>query len=194
MDVYVQIGSNVGNDHFQKIIENTKDKSKIILIEPNIDLLKELSENYKELNDKHEIIISNFGISLTNEFLEFYLYTDISGHSSIIRRKSHPPDIFKKIKTISFNEFCEKLLIKDIECLYIDTEGLDYEILNSIDFSKINIQTIYFEKWGFDNDDLNEKYRTGPEFLKSVLLKFENYIYETEFIDGMETYKLTKKT
>lgn len=191
--VYVQIGANVGNDHFQKIIESVKDKSKIILIEPNIDLLEELSNNYKELNDKHEIIIIDYGISLTNELLDFYLYNDISGHSSLIKRKSHPPDIFKKIKTLSFNEFCEKLFIKDIECLYIDTEGLDYEILNSIDLSKINIQTIYFEKWGFDNDDSNEKYRTGPQFLQIILMKFENYKYEIEFIDGMETYKLTKK-
>lgn len=59
MKNYIQIGANIGNDDFQKIIENLKEMSTVILIEPNLILLEQLSNNYKHLKDKHNIGFKN---------------------------------------------------------------------------------------------------------------------------------------
>ncbi len=190
---YVQIGSNVGDDSFQRIMENITDKSNIFLIEPNSDLIEQLSYNYINLKNQHNIIIINSGISLTDEYIDLYLYDD-SSHSSIINKRSHPNKSSKKIKCVNFNHFCDKYHIKNIELLSIDTEGMDYEILNSIDLSKIKIQNILFEKWAFEKDDLNNKYRTGENFLNTYIIpKYKNYKWDIINFDGAETYKLIKK-
>lgn len=191
--IYVQIGSNIGNDDFQRIIENSTENLRIFLIEPNKSLIKELSNNYNNLRDRHDIIIVNKGISIKNENVNLYLYDD-SGHSSIIKRKTHPNKTSTEIECLSFIDFCNQYSIKDIDILSIDTEGMDYEILNSIDLSKINIKELFFEKWIHDNDDLNNKYRTGPIFLESHLIpKYKDYNWEIVDFDGMDTYKLTQK-
>ena len=194
MKNYIQIGSNVGDDYFQRMIENINENVRVILIEPNSDLLNMLIRNYKKLQEKHEIVIIDSCISIDDKnFTNLYVYRS-SGHSSLINRKSHPlkPNV-RKVKSINFNKFCEINLINEIEFLFIDTEGLDYEILNSIDMSKIDIKIIIIEHWPFDNDDLNSIYRTGPNFLNSTIIsKFKNYNWEDIIIDGMKSYKLTK--
>ena len=186
---------NVGNDYFQKsIIEPLTEKCKIILIEPNVDLIPSLSDNYRELSNYHEIIIYPFGISTVNDNVSIFIYPE-SGHSSLIKRKSHwhktPTE--RRIPVITFNNMCEEFSIKQIECLMIDTEGMDYEILNSINYEEIDIQTIIFEKWPFDEDDINGRYRTGLKFLyESVYYKLSNYNWD-EYNDGDSNFILTKK-
>ena len=109
-----------------------------------------------------------------------YMYPE-SGHCSLINRKTHPiKPTTKKIITTTFNSLCEQLSITNIELLFIDTEGVDYEILNSIDLSKIDINNIIFEYWPHENDDLNSQYRTGDKFLYDVVVpKYKNYLLDT---------------
>jgi len=66
----------------------------------------------------------------------------------------------------------------------IDTEGYDYEILDSIDIEKIDIKEIMCEHWGCEDDNLDESrnIRTGNNFLYSVIKpKFEKY-YSMELV------------
>lgn len=194
MKIYIQIGANIGNDSFQKMVEHIDEKIKILLIEPNAELLEELSNNYEKLRNNHEVIIVPHGISLINGDAVMYLYPE-SGHSTLINRKTRPSEdkAFKKVSITTFNTLCEKFFITDIEYLYIDTEGLDYEILNSIDLSKINIKTIVFEKWPIEDDDLSQNYRTGTMFLNNFIKpKFKDYRFDDIVVDGMPSYKLTK--
>ena len=51
---------------------------------------------------------------------------------------------------ITFNNLIEKYSIKSINKLQVDVEGAEYKILNSIDFSKIEIKKIIFESKHFD--------------------------------------------
>ena len=48
---------------------------------------------------------------------------------------------------ITFSDLCEKYNITSIDYLQIDTEGFDTEIILDIDFSKIDIKKIKYEKW-----------------------------------------------
>ena len=198
MKNYIQIGANTGHDEFQSIIEKLEEKSNIVLLEPNTDLIEKLVKAYDKLQLKHNISFCPYGISLTSGEENLYIYGTIDGNYSLVNRKSHPltpVTTSKKIKTITFKELCDNFNIHNIECLFIDTEGLDYEILNSIDIYEIDIKIIIFEEWIHEDDDQNNKYRTGPKFLHNVLVpKFKDY-YWSEFISGgMNNFRLTKKS
>ena len=55
------------------------------------------------------------------------------------------------IKILVFNDLIEKYNINEIEYLFIDTEGHDYQIIKSIDFDRIKINKIKFEYKHLDN-------------------------------------------
>ena len=195
MKTYIQIGANIGNDDFQRDIECLADPVKVVLIEPNSRLIEELNANYKKLKEKHEVIICNKAISIKNESTKLYIYSE-SGHSSLIKRKSHMTPLEEiNVESISFNELCKDLNVQEVEKLQIDTEGLDYEIVNSIDFSKVVVKTLIFESWGHPDDDLNDHYRTGAEFLeREVKYKLEPlYNWDGLWLSGMPNHILTLK-
>jgi FkbM family methyltransferase len=196
MKKYIQIGANIGNDDFQKEIEALSEKSFILLVEPNPKLIDELKLNYKLLASKHEIAFLNKAITTKDqEDAKLYIYQE-SGHSSLIRRKSHMIPLEEiGVDAIKFNTLCEIYNIDEVELLQIDTEGLDYEIVNSIEFSKIKIHTLIFECWGHPDDDLNKIYRTGADFLeKDVKNKLlELYDWGGAWLGNMPNHKLTLK-
>ena len=49
------------------------------------------------------------------------------------------------VKIVVFNDLVEKYNISEIEYLFIDTEGYDYQIIKSIDFNKTKINKVKFE-------------------------------------------------
>jgi hypothetical protein len=58
----------------------------------------------------------------------------------------------------------------------------------------MDIKTIIFEQWDHEDDDMNNLYRTGPTFLKEVIVpKYSNYKWEEFVSGGMNNFKLTKK-
>lgn len=196
MKTYIQIGSNIGKDAFQTQIEELQEKAKVILIEANPELIPQLKNNYSHLAIKHEIIINNIAIAINQDmkFVELNCYVE-DGHSTLLKRKSMNMEPLKvvRVKCLTFEELCEMHNIQKVELLQIDTEGLDYEIVNSIDFNKIDIRSLIFESWQFDQDDLNETYRSGPNFLESVLRpKLSNYVWEGVWLDNHPNIKLTK--
>lgn len=195
MKNYIQIGTNKGNDSFKTIISDLEEKSQVILIEPNINLIQKIEYDYLSLIQKHDVIILQKAITTENKKVELYFWGP-DEHSSLIKRKSiliDPKEIME-VEGINFNFLCDKMNIIDIECLQIDTEGMDYEIINSIDLQKLNIKQIIFEKWSFDDDDLNEQYKTGPSFLDNILKpKLINYNWSEIKNDSMYNFVLTKK-
>ena len=111
--------------------------------------------------------------------------------SSVISRKS-----YNYVKdTISFDpitisEICEKYDITKIDLLYIDTEGYDYMIMDSLDLNSLYISEIICEIWPY-NIDSNETIKTGPEFFDQIITpKFGEYDI-TKY--DCCNYKFTKK-
>lgn len=190
MKTYIQIGANVGGDNFQHIIENLKEPASIHLIEPNSSLHSQLIENYKSLN-WHNIHIHNFAISIGRDPMVLNFYND-SGLSSLINRKSYQNVSGGiEVNCKRFNDFCDEFNITEVEYMSIDTEGLDYEILHSIDINSVNIKEIVFEEWPYLEDDLNGNFKTGEIFLNDeVLPKYKNYTLSKLILDGMNSYTL----
>lgn len=67
--------------------------------------------------------------------------------NNILSQDNFYQDMIEEIEIgcVTFEFLMEQLGITEVDYLKIDTEGLDYDILNSIDFNKFNIKAIRAE-------------------------------------------------
>ena len=160
-NIFFQIGTNNGNDNFKTLVLQHK-PDMVILVEPNINLLDEIKNNYSNIEN---VYIYNNAIHYNNnEIVELFIpakngimgtiadnnitYSD--SHFSLIPMNDWgTKDDMVKIsaKSITFDEKCRIHNITCIEYLQIDTEGFDSEIIKMIDFTKYTIKKLRFEKW-----------------------------------------------
>ena len=82
-----------------------------------------------------------------------------------------------EIEFITFNDLIKKFSIKSINKLQIDVEGAEFKIMNSIDYSKINIDKIFFESKHFDGT-----FKEGDK-LRKIKDKLISNGYKLEQID-----------
>ena len=167
----------------------------VLLVEPvpyNISLLKENTAKYKN------ITIETSAVSEKNEIKKFYYVKPdavkklgkhwASGIGSfdkqhILNHKNKrflvsDSDIEEvNIQYLSFSNLIKKYSISSIDLLQIDVEGVEFEILNSIDFEKIEIKKIIFEFKHFDGT-----FKEGPK-LKSIKEKLVKFNYQLKEID-----------
>jgi FkbM family methyltransferase len=190
MDTYIQIGSNVGNDEFQRMVERIQESARIVLVEPNTQLLEKLQLNYSILSKKHNIVYFTKAISPKEGDANLYLYGN-NALSSLMRRRTYRRlSGSMKIETVKFNTMCELLNIDEVFQLSIDVEGLDCEILESIDLNKVKIREIIFEKWPHENDDMNNLYKTGNGILQKIEEKYKHYNWEKILYGKMASFRL----
>jgi len=140
----------------------------ILLVEPvpyNYNILK---DNFKDSKNIH---ICTNAIFSENKLDKFYYVNEnsisklgkhwASGIGSFNkdhilehktkRFKIEPEDIDEiEIKFITFDDLIENYSIQSIGRLQIDVEGAEFEILNSIDYKKIKINSLQFESKHFD--------------------------------------------
>ena len=207
MNVYFQIGTNDGNDNFKQLcIKNNADM--IVLVEPNIKHLNSITQNYHICKNVH--IINKAIYYNDNDEVELFIPAKdgIYGNKGVNNHRYSDGEFSllpmndwgeKKdmcvitAKTITFDSLCKELNITKIKYLQIDTEGFDSEIIKMIDLDKVDIDTIRYEKWGFDpqsftrhnntntNLDLN---RLGNNGMKDVEQKLLKYNYKlTDIVD-----------
>ena len=162
----VVIGAHFGvwlND----IITRYKNKN-ILLVEPVPYNIKILEQKY---SSESNIYICKNAIYSKKEVNNFYYVDEKSIHklgkhwasgigsfdkNHILNHKSkrfqiEDKDIIKiEINFITFKDLIEIFLIQSIDKLQIDVEGAEYEILNSINFKDIKINSIHFEAKHFD--------------------------------------------
>ena len=167
----------------------------ILLVEPvpyNIDLLKVNTAKY------NNITIEISAVSEKNKIKKFYYVKPdavkklgkhwASGIGSfdkqhILNHKNKrflvsDPDIEEvNIQYLTFSDLIEKYSISSINLLQMDVEGAEFEILNSIDFDKIEIKKIIFEFKHFDGT-----FKEGPK-LKSIKEKLIKFNYQLRIID-----------
>ena len=166
MKVYIQIGTNDGNDLFrQKVISEKPDMT--VLIEPLPFLIPQIKANYQGIEN---VIVVNKAIHYeNNKTISLYkpcigkidgnisengiVYGD-GNYSLLPMNDWGSKENMKEIEatTINFNTLCNDLHIANIDYLQIDTEGFDTEIIKMIDFTKININKIRYEKWTFNTE------------------------------------------
>ena len=162
----VVIGAHFGVWLKDKINEY-KDK-KILLVEPVPYNYKILQNNYSK---QHNILICTNAVFSENKIKSFYFVKKDSIHKlgkhwasgigsfekqHILDHKNKhfkvtEEDIEKiEVEFITFDNLVDKYEIKSIDSLQIDVEGAEFEILNSINYKKVNIKNLQFESKHFD--------------------------------------------
>jgi len=157
---FVQIGSNDGIKNDPLHIYIRKNKWKGILVEPDKANFIKLRENYAHLNG---LIFENVGIGPERGEMLFYRVKDITENEpgwydqvgsfdkeTFLKNIEYGKELDKRIiaeslPVITFYELLQKNNFDDVDLLHLDTEGFDYKILRSIDFSKYNIRVVVFE-------------------------------------------------
>ena len=177
------------------LLEKYKEQS-ILLVEPVPHNIQELKENISKYKD---IKIETSAVSSKNEVKKFYFVKPesvkklgkhwASGIGSFDKQHilNHKNKRFKvensdieeiEIQYLTFTDLVKKYSITSIEMLQIDVEGAEYQILNSIDFTKISIQKIIFEFKHFDGT-----FKEGPK-LKLIKEKLVNSNYLLTVLDN----------
>ena len=189
----VVIGAHSGS--WLKLLLEEHQNQNILLVEPvtyNIALLRENSAKY------NNITIETSAVSEKNEIKKFYYIKPdavkklgkhwASGIGSFDKQHilNHKNKRFLvsdldieeiNIQYLTFSDLTDKYSISSIGLLQIDVEGAEFEILNSIDFEKIEIKKIIFEFKHFDGT-----FEEGPK-LKSIKEKLIKFNYQLKEID-----------
>ena len=189
----VVIGAHFGVWLEDKISKYKNDN--ILLVEPvpyNNLILK------KNFSNKSNIFICENAISSENKIKKFFFVKEESIHKlgkhwasgigsfdkqHILNHRNKrflisEEDIGEiEIEFIDFDKLVQKYQIKSIKNLQIDAEGAEFEILNTIDFTKTDIKKLQFESKHFDGT-----FFEGPK-LKIIKEKLTKNGFEITQID-----------
>lgn len=154
----IQIGCHDGNDNVFDFIKQNYDKiSNCYLIEPLVEVLELAKKNYKDFTKVKFYNLAIVEDEKVNQ-IEIFYPEDLSQSqtTSIFEShaKKHQTNVKSRfIKCCTINKFIEDNQIEKIDRLYIDTEGLDCKIINSVDLLKHNIDYLEFEYVHSDGTD-----------------------------------------
>lgn len=156
----VQIGSNKGNDSVFNHLNKNFDEIEFGLFVEAFPLhINDLRKCYSKFKNA---FIENIVIKTPDydgNTIKFYLHTNdrpFYGISSCSKEHllQHERDIPHlkggkilefELECITINDLFEKYKITNLDWLFIDTEGLDAEILLSLDWKKYSIKRVEFE-------------------------------------------------
>jgi len=118
-----------------------------VLVEPNLDMCS-LAEIYRPANR----IVKAGASPLGGNKLRYYVHPNPSyrGHNTFdeeIAREEGSLENYREVPVISINEIVEKNFDSAPDFLDIDTEGMDYELLKSLDTDKHPVKIICVEVW-----------------------------------------------
>lgn len=140
MKTIIECGSNTGYDT-QKLIEGNPD-ARFFCFEPTIELFAEFL--YPKFKNTKNVYIFPFAIDLTNGFTKFNIAgqsnwgcSSIHEFSDNINEKWPGRSDFKithsyLVPTITLFDFCKVYGIEEIDYLWIDTQGNDFNVLKSL--------------------------------------------------------------
>lgn len=146
----LQIGCNNGKDHVLEFVkQNFLSITKLILVDASFDAIELCKKTYKDF------LFCDFLMSAVThfetDFIEIHMPTGHESSEHISVNKNHlVRHHHKNIKTstvpaISINNLFEKYNLNNLDRLYIDTEGLDVQLIQALDFNKFKIKYIQYE-------------------------------------------------
>ena len=159
----VQIGTNNGNDDVRTFCLSQKPDF-ILLVEPfkiHIDYIK---KNYESLIDN--VVIEDLAIfpDDSKETVELYYTKEEESCNfqvtsvDLTHVLKHFPhlrylDRFEA-QCMTLNKLFDKYNLKIIDYLFLDIEGIDFEVLTSIDFDKYDIKHLQIEHLHLNHQQL----------------------------------------
>lgn len=168
---FIQIGSNDGSngDPLSEFIK--REGWAGILVEPVKYLFDKLVNNYQSSKN---LIFENAAISSKNEVRDFYYlrqtndqlpvwYSELGSFNLevVLSHKSSIPNlenylVSSKTNCMTFDDLLNKHRISKVDLIHIDAEGYDYEIIKTINFSRIKPGMLIFEHRHLQNNSYDE--------------------------------------
>lgn len=189
---FAQVGANDGKsgDPFFYLVKYLKWRG--IMFEPVPYVFKKLKANYQ---DNKNILLENSALTTNDGNLLFYYlkksnnpnlpeWYDQIGSFNLDVLKKHQESIpdfdnlltHSEVQTTDFNKIIKKYKLKNIDLIFIDTEGYDYEIIKMIPFDKITPSVILFEHKHLSQKDI----KTALKQLTS--LGYKHYLTRDDFL------------
>jgi FkbM family methyltransferase len=182
---FVEFGSTDGVSLSNTYLLENRYEWNGILVEPSKKFHKKLNENRKCIIDKRCVYSKSGELVMFNEVEIGELSTIDSYSSEDGHSKNRKKGIKYEVETVSLLDLLiENDSPKVIEYLSIDTEGSEYEILNSFDFSKFKFKIITVEhNYINDKRDLINKLleKNGYKRVYENLSKWDDWYVNTEF-------------
>jgi len=208
----IQIGSNVGDEYIFNLIYNKK-INLCIFIDANVKALEECRKNISEFistkkidwDIEYEYI--NCAISdIKSPELELNIPTgnDVSAHGSIYNKfptisdHEHGYETIK-VQNFTISDIFNQYNLSIIDYLFIDVEGCDKGIVNSIDWKNNCVLNIKFEfsHWdgwqGYDSDNLRRTIFMLMMDKYKVYQSSATDISATKILDWTEDYNDNKE-
>lgn len=147
----IQIGCHTGEDHvYDYISKNNCDNITLIDANPYVlDICKQKYISIKNTKFLNYAIVPRY---MNNDrVINFYIpeQDKTSAHCSVsldfIKKHNHTKWIEKPITCITLNDLFSEINISTVDRLYIDAEGLDAEIILSLNLDYVKINYIFFE-------------------------------------------------
>jgi FkbM family methyltransferase len=176
----VQIGCYDGDDHVYDYISSNIGKiTEAHFIEPFSEALELAKKKYTGFDfvKFYEMAISDQEV----DEVEFFYPANVQeGQTSSINKEHsklfQTETLSKKIVATTLNKFLEVNKLFIIDRLYIDTEGLDCQILNNLDLNKYDISYIEYE---YVHSDGTHNFGVNGQKLERKLESFGYKIYNS---------------
>lgn len=146
----IQIGCNDCNDEVFKFIDSRQQEINNVILVDALASCTDIAKNkYAFLLDKISILTCAIGVN--SGIVEFFVPNNknVSAFSSLspAHLVAHGQSDMSKILSpcLDINDFLASITMKSIDYFFIDTEGLDADILLKMDFNIITPTTIEYE-------------------------------------------------
>jgi O-methyltransferase len=205
-EIYIiQVGSHIGNTSNDYLYNQINPNFKYIMIEPVLYLFNQLKENYKSYNN---IIFLNIAISNYNGIIDLYVPSEKNDFSKLVNWTSQLASINKEhistfvnnciidkipVECKTLNTLIKEYNITELEYLYTDTEGHDYDILMDLDLLFIRPKNIIFENKHMDGPKHTLDINNCPKYF-NLLNHFKEYGYDIKSQNGEDTHIQLFKT
>lgn len=171
----VQIGTCVGNDDLTEIVQ-INDPELLVLVEPMSVHNNKIKQCYSKCRN---VFIENIAITTNDqEEILFYYHKDdgplyevaTTDINHILKHcYSREGVVELRVNCLNINDLFDRYGLKDIDVLFIDAEGLDDQIIRSIDFLKYSISKIYFENLHLKDEKIyNFLMKLGYKITKKI--------------------------
>jgi len=189
----LQVGTNSGNDHVLKFCKHLSKNNinKLLLVEPFSIHNPQIELNYKgfDYNLFNIAIVPN----KNQEKITFYFHEkDVDGRRDgtpayevasinidhIIKHYGNDRSLIRSfnVPCITLNEFIENNLKNmKLDYLYLDIEGIDMEVIMSLNLNKYDIENIIIEILHLDKEKLIS-YMSNYKYHPVDDSSFDNYI------------------
>jgi hypothetical protein len=166
MVVIIQIGTNTGNDHVRDLCKIVKPDF-ILLVEPFTVHKKAIIKSYANIRNVLLEEVAIMPVPMEKTTIYFHDKDGPSGHPNhsyevtsvdpnhLVKHgyaRSELKSITVPCKTLS--QLFDTYSIKKIDYLFMDIEGIDFDVLSSIDFDKYDIRNIQIECIHLDKNKL----------------------------------------